>query len=145
MSRFCGWYSVHRSSTCGHTNRWCATVSSGHGLRGHPESAIAPILFRCAFRGTCPHLSLKMVTCSSLLRRCILSLGFGVVMWINRSMDLPVVLFAHSFLQFSVLYCLICLAVVMEAVLFCCVHLVPCLARVSALSFPCMFVCPGIH
>ena len=41
-----------------------------------------PILFRCQFRGTCPHFSLKM-TLSSLIRRLILSLGFVVVMCVN--------------------------------------------------------------
>ena len=116
MSGFRGRNSARRSASCGHTKRWCATVSSRHGQRGQPESAIAPILFRCAFRGTCWHLRRKMVTCSSLLRRLILSLGLGVVICVN--MDLPVPLFAHSFLQSSVLYCLIvCLAVFIVAVL----------------------------
>ena len=144
MSGFCGRNLARRSSSCGHTNKWCATVSSRHGQRGQPESAIAPILFRCAFRGTCWHLRRKMVTCSSLLRRFILSLGLGVVICAKK--DLPVVLFAHSFLQSSDLYCLIvCLAVFMVAVLFNWGHLAPCLASLSALSFPWMFVCPGIH
>ena len=99
--------------------------SSRHGQRGQPESVIAPILFRCAFRGTCWHLRRKMVTCSSLLRRLILSLGLGVVICVN--MDLPVALFAHSFLQSSVLYCLIvCLAVFIVAVLFNRGHLASC-------------------
>ena len=73
--------------------------------RGHPESVIAPILFRCISRGSCSRLSLKMVTCSSLLRKFKLSLGFGAVMWVD--MDLPILLFAHSFLHSSVLCCLI--------------------------------------
>ena len=144
MSGFRGRNSARRSFSCGHSNRWCATVSSRHGQRGQPESVIAPILFRCAFRGTCWHLRRKMVTCSSLFKRFKLSFGLGVVICSN--MDLPVILFAHSFLQSSVLYCLIvCLAVFIVAVLFNWGHLAPCFASVSALSFPWMFVCPGIH
>ena len=144
MSGFGGRYSVRRSSRGGQSNRWCATVSSGHGQRGHLESVTTPILLRCELRGTCCDLNRKMVTCSSLLRVLMWSFGFGVAICIN--MDRPVSFSAHSFLQSSFLFCLmICFAVFMDAVLFCCGHLAPCFASLSACSFPGMFVWPGIH
>ena len=38
---------MRRSSKAGHTYRWCMTVSSGQGQRGHPASVFAPILVKC--------------------------------------------------------------------------------------------------
>ena len=144
MSGFVGKNSIRRSSKVGHSKRWCATVSSGHGHRGHLESVTTPILLRCEFRGACCDLRRNMVTCSSLLREFMLSFGFGIVIW--SKIDLPLTLLAHSFLQSSFLFCLIiCFAVFSDAVLFCCGHLAPCFASLSACSFPGMFVCPGIH
>ena len=103
------------------------------------SACFSVVLFRCAFKGTCPHLCLKIVTCVVSVLSSKESLRWVIVTCVN--MALPVVLFGHSFPQSSILYCLIvCLAVVMRA-LFCCVHLSPFFARVSALFiFPWMFI-----
>ena len=144
MSGFCGRYSVRRSFKAGHTNRWCVTVSSGLRQRGHPASVLAPILVRCWLRGMCWDLSRKMVTCSFLLRRLMLSFLFGVFMC--SKMDLPLSLVSHSFIQIADFFCLmVCLAVFMDALVMRWVHLAPNLASLSARSLPGMLVCPGIH
>ena len=88
MSGFVGKNSIRRSSKVGHSKRWCATVSSGHGHRGHLESVTTPILLRCEFRGACCDLRRNMVTCSSLLREFMLCFGFGVVIWLKYGLKM---------------------------------------------------------
>ena len=84
------------------------------------------------------------MTDSFLLSSFMLSFGFGVVMCWN--MTLPVSPVAHSFIHSSFLFALIvCLAVSIEVGTSGCGHDAPCLAKVSALSLPCTFTCPGIH
>ena len=76
-------------------NRWCSTVSSAWLHRGHAFSAMAPILFKWLFRGICWVLNLNMVAWSFLVSLSRLSLMFGVVICLNKT--LPVVPIAHSF------------------------------------------------
>ena len=42
--------SFRRAFRVGQSKRKCATVSSGHGQRGHLESVTTPILLRCELR-----------------------------------------------------------------------------------------------
>ena len=72
--------SFRRAFRVGQSKRKCATVSSGHGQRGHLESVTTPILLRCELRGACWDLSRKMNTCSFLFSEFMWSFGFGVVM-----------------------------------------------------------------
>ena len=84
-----------------------------------------------------------MVTCSSLSKSAMWYFVFAVAICIN--MYRPVSFFAHSFLPTSFFCLIVCFAVFMDAVLFCCGHLVPCFASLSACLFPGMFEGPGIH
>ena len=84
VSGFGGIYSVRRSPREGQSNRWCATVSSGHGQRGHLEPVTTPILFKCELRGTrtteiswCSHLL-------SVLRSFIIYLCVHI-MWLEQT------------------------------------------------------------
>ena len=92
----------------------------------------------------CLDLRRKMVTCSRLLRWLTLSFREGVVMCWN--MVRPVVPVAHRFIQSSFMFCLmICLVVLYDTGWVCCWYVAPCFANLSALSFPVMLACPGIH
>ena len=74
----------------------------------------------------------------------MLSFDEGVDMCANTF--LPVFPCAHLFIQSSLVLTLsICLTVCIGVLMFGCSCLLPFLARVSALSFPGMFECPGIH
>ena len=141
---FVGRYCALRSFRAGHSKRWCSTVSLGDGQRGQERSSLTPILDKWEFSGTCCVRRRKIVLDSFLFSSFILSFGFGVVMCWN--MVLPVSPIAHSFIHSSFLFALIiCLAVSMEVGTSGCGHDAPCFAKVSALSLPCIFTCPGIH
>ena len=132
------------SLSAGQSKRRCCTVSYGWGQSVQCGSFWGCILFRWKLRGMCCVRRRKRVTCFFLSRRLRLSFGFGVVMcW---KTFLPVFPRAHSFSHSSFLMLfIICLALVMEVGRFFCSHRDPCLASVSAFSFPGMLVCPGIH
>ena len=88
--------------------------------------------------------SRKIITCSFLCSWFMGSFGLGLVICLK--MDLPVFPVAHSFIHSSFLFVLIiCCAVLYDVGRFGCIHVVPCLASVSALSLPGMLACPGIH
>ena len=72
--------SFRRAFEVGQSKRKCATVSCGHGQRGHIESVITPIFLRCELRGACWDLSRKMVTCFLLFSEFMGSFGLGFVM-----------------------------------------------------------------
>ena len=92
MSGFVGKNSIRRSSKMGHSKRWCATISSWHGHRGHLES-----FYDASLQGhVVISINQKMNICSSRLRVLMWSFGFGVAICIN--MDHPVYFCAHSFI-----------------------------------------------
>lgn len=92
-----GRYICRRSPRAGHSSRWCVTVSWLLHIK-HVGAILGFILFRCAFRGMCCVLNLKIMTCSCLCNRSNGSFKFGVVMCAKTA--LPVVsiaqLFSHS-------------------------------------------------
>jgi hypothetical protein len=139
-----GRYICRRSPRAGHSNRWCITISLLLLHIRHVEAILGFILFRCAFRGMCCVLNRKIMTCSCLCNRSKGSFKFGVVMCAKTA--LPVVSIAQLFSHSSFLLFLnICFAVCIFTGRFGCCLAAPAFARVSALSFPCMLVCPGIH
>ena len=139
-----GRYAVLRSVRPGHVKRWCETVSSEQSQSGQSGEMSGLILCRCEFSGMCWVRSLKTMACSGLAREFKASFGFGVAICLNTL--LPVVPIAHSISHCSLLFLLIMFfAVCSEAGLSICTSVAPLFASVSALSFPCMSVCPGIH
>ena len=144
MSGFCGRRRSLRSCRLGQWNRWCSTVSLGCRQSWQVAGWSFLMRFRWLFSCTCPVLSLKIIDCSSLWSLLIGSLGLGLVMWLKTA--LPVVfvaqLLSHSSCKLDFI---IWTAVSYDTGTSGWGRLAPCLARVSASSFPLSQVWPGIH
>ena len=144
MFGFAGSSFLLNSFVAWQSNRTWGTVSYGWLQLRHIGGCWGLNRFRWKFNFVCPVLSWKMVHWSCLFNKLIQSLGIGFSMWV--CITLPVFpsfhLFSHTSLN---LFLMICLAVERLQGFFTCSFWEPSLASLSALSFPAMSSCPGIH
>ena len=119
-------------------------VSSGLPQRGHAEVVCAPILCKCLFRAMCCILMRKMVLWSFLLKAFTLSALFGTGMCLKSS--LPVSACVHPLSHSSLMFARSIVFTVWYVAFVCgCGCSDPFFASLSALSFPGVSECPGIH
>ena len=119
-------------------------VSSGLPQSGHAEVVWAPILCKCLFRAMCCVLMRKMVLWSFLLKAFTVSALFGTGMCLNNY--LPVSAFVQPLSHSSLMFARSIVLTVSYVAFVCgCACSDPFFASLSALLFPGVSECPGIH